>query len=271
VTAATAARVGQSFVDKVQDLVERVQYKRVHTRYHLEEILSLRYEAYLKEGALDPHPSGKLEDQFDRGANVRNLGVYLDGELISALRIHVLKGDQRVSPATETFPEFLFPELDKDKLILDPNRFVADYRRARFLPELPYATLRLAFMAADFYNADMTTATVRAEHQAFYARVFHYRSLCKPRTYPKLTKPIALMGADFRRERSAVLQRYPFFASTIAEREALFGDNPGRMRATPMPEGCQRPRKDGHPHAVSMIGAPPPKMPVGIGTHVRYA
>jgi N-acyl-L-homoserine lactone synthetase len=257
--AAMAASVTQTFADKVQDLAERVQYKRVHTRQQLDEILSLRYEAYIKEGALEPNSSGKLEDQFDHGANVRNIGVYLDGDLISALRIHVLQGTQRVSPATETFPELLVPELDKGKVILDPNRFVADYRRARSLPELPYVTLRLAFMAADFYNADMTTATVRAEHQAFYSRILHYSPLCEPRTYPKLTKPIGLMGADFKKERAAVLRRYPFFASTIAEREALFRDFAPRPRSTHLREGARSDVNGGYFHARSMLDTMPPK------------
>jgi hypothetical protein len=92
-----AASIGISFVDKVQQFVDRVEYRRVETP-QLEDILSLRYEAYIKEGALDPHPSGKLEDQFDVGTNVRNIGVYLDGSLVSALRLHILHGGQRVQP-----------------------------------------------------------------------------------------------------------------------------------------------------------------------------
>jgi hypothetical protein len=75
---AAAASIGISFVDKVQQLVDRVEYRRVEHPGQLQEILSLRYEAYIKEGALDPHPSGKLEDQFDGGTNVRNIGLYLD-------------------------------------------------------------------------------------------------------------------------------------------------------------------------------------------------
>jgi hypothetical protein len=222
-TVAAAASVGLGFVDKVQNLVDRIEYRRVENRGQLDEVLSLRYDAYIKEGALDPDPSGKLEDQFDQGTHVRNVGLYLDGCLVSALRLHVVEGRQRVSPAMDSFPEWVGPRLDEGKVLLDPNRFVADYRRARSLPELPYATLRLAIMAADYFNVDLITATVRAEHQAFYARVLYCHPVCPPRPYPKLTKPIGLMAAEFKKDHSAVLRRYPFFRSTLDERQSLFG------------------------------------------------
>jgi hypothetical protein len=222
-TVGAAASAGLGFVEKVQNLIDRIEYRRVENRRQLDAILSLRYEAYIKEGALDPHPSGKLEDQFDEGAHVRNIGLFIDGDLVSALRLHILDDRQRGSPAMESFPEWVGPKLDEGKVILDPNRFVADYRRARSLPELPYATLRLAIMAADYFNVDLITATVRAEHQAFYARVLYCHPVCPPRPYPKLTKHIGLMAAEFKKDHSAVLRRYPFFRSTLEQRHRLFG------------------------------------------------
>ncbi|GAC1336514.1 MAG: hypothetical protein NVSMB26_23200 [Beijerinckiaceae bacterium] len=221
-----AAVAGQSFVEKVQQLIDRVEYRRVESRRQLEDIFCLRYEAYFKEGAIEPNSSERLEDKFDEGANVQNFGLYMDGQLISALRIHILHGDQRRSPAAATFPELLFPELDKGKIIIDPNRFVAGYRRARSLPELPYATLRLAIMAADYFDAEMITATVRPEHQAFYLRILRCHPLCEPRAYPNLSKLFGLMAADFKRDRAGVVRRFPFFDSTLAERQMLFGAYP---------------------------------------------
>jgi hypothetical protein len=249
-----AASIGISFVDKVQQFVDRVEYRRVENPRQLEDILSLRYEAYIKEGALDPHPSGKLEDQFDGGTNVRNIGIYLDGSLVSALRLHILYGTQRVSPAMETFPEWLGPRLDDGEVLLDPNRFVADYRQARCLPELPYATLRLAIMAADYFNVDLITATVRAEHQAFYRRVVYCHPVCPPRPYPKLTKPIGLMAADFKKDHAAALRRYPFFHSTFEERHRLFGSPLLSRHAFPnVPNSVAGSSDETGPHARSMI------------------
>ena len=44
-------------------------------------------------------------------------------------------------------------------------------------------TLRLAYVACKHFRADIGTATVRKEHQAFYRRVFLHKTLCPPRRY----------------------------------------------------------------------------------------
>ncbi len=74
----------------------------------------------------------------------------------------------------------------------------------------------------NIFNADIGTATVRAEHQAFYRRVFMHKVLCPPRPYPTLTKPLSLMAVDFHAKREKVFQRYPIFRSTFFERRMLF-------------------------------------------------
>jgi hypothetical protein len=90
-------------------------------------------------------------------------------------------------------------------------------------PELCYVTTRLAWLASEYFAADLLLATVRAEHQAFYRRVFGHKLICEPRHYPSLTKPISLMALDYRLNRERVLRRYPFFRSTYFERRMLFG------------------------------------------------
>src|SRR5690606_18461967 len=65
-------------------------------------------------------------------------------------------------------------------------------------------------------------ATVRAEHQAFYRRVFGFRLLCDPKPYASLIKPLSLMALDFAEARDRVHRRYPVFRSTLFERRMLF-------------------------------------------------
>ena len=103
-----------------------------------------------------------------------------------------------------------------------PPGFVADAECARAFPELPYATVRLGYMAADYFGADLVLATVRAEHRAFYKRIFGHQTVCEPRPYPTLAKPISLMTLHYPSERGRIVQRYPFFRSTLFERRMLF-------------------------------------------------
>jgi hypothetical protein len=119
--------------------------------------------------------------------------------------------------------------LAKGKVIVDPNRFVADPVRRTKYPQLPYITLRLAYVACEHFRADIGTATVRKEHQAFYRRVFLHQPLCLPRPYPTLTKPLCLMAVDYPKLREKVFQRYPLFRSTELERQILFERNSDRL------------------------------------------
>ena len=53
--------------------------------------------------------------------------------------------------------------------------------------------------------------------------------LCPPRPYPMLTKPISLLMVDFARDGRRIVERHPYWASSVAEREAMFGPGPTRM------------------------------------------
>lgn len=206
-------------------LLDQVEYRLAETEVEKEEIYNLRYRAYLNEGAIEPRADTRLADRFDELPNSWTFGIYLGGELTSSVRISVAAPGQSDTPAVDAFPDLLEPELAKGKVIVDPNRFVADPVRRTKYPQLPYVTLRLAYVACEHFNADIGTATVRKEHQAFYRRVFLHQPLCLPRPYPTLTKPLCLMAVDYPKLRDKVFRRYPLFRSTEAERRMLFERN----------------------------------------------
>lgn len=203
-------------------LLDQVDYRLAETEAEKEAIYSLRYRAYLHEGAIEPRADQRLTDRFDDLPNSWIFGIYLDGELTSSIRISVATPDNDDTPAVDAFRDLLEPELAQGKVIVDPNRFVADPLRRTKYPELPYMTLRLAYVACTHFGADIGTATVRKEHQAFYRRVFLHKPLCEPRPYPTLTKPLCLMAVDYPKMCEKVFQRYPFFRSSASERRTLF-------------------------------------------------
>jgi hypothetical protein len=209
---------------KVEPL-DQVQYRLAVTQVEKEEIYNLRYRAYLHEGAIEPRADQRLTDRFDDLPNSWIFGVYLDGELRSSLRVSVATLDTDETPAVDAFRDLLRPELAKGKVIVDPNRFVADPESRAKYPELPYLTVRLGYVACGHFNADIGTATVRAEHQAFYRRLFFQKTLCGPRPYPTLTKPLCLMAADYLSIRDKVFERFPMMRSSALERQMLFESN----------------------------------------------
>jgi N-acyl-L-homoserine lactone synthetase len=211
-----------SFVDGVLDLVERVDYRRADTPDEREEIFRLRYDAYRQEGAIEPNLSRSFSDRFDGLDNAYIFGVHYDGKLASSIRLNISTPECPDLPALSVFGDVLAPEVEARKTIIDPTRFVVEPRIARTLPKISYATVRIGWMACEFFDTDWVLATVRVEHQAFYKRLFGHRPLCKARHYPTLKKPIALMGLEYPAAKERVHQRYPFFRSTYFERRMLF-------------------------------------------------
>jgi hypothetical protein len=203
-------------------LLERVDYRRIETAEDRDAIFRLRYDAYLREGAIPPNPTRIFSDPMDETENAWILGVYVDGALASSIRLHVATPSCRQLPALSVFSDLLTAELAAGRTIIDPTRFVTDRELSRRHPELCYVTVRLAWMASEYFRANLLLATVRAEHQAFYKRVFGHRAICEPRPYPTLSKPISFMALDYPTRKNVVNARYPFFHSTHFERRMLF-------------------------------------------------
>jgi hypothetical protein len=203
-------------------LLDRVDYRLVETAEERDRICSLRYRAYLNGGLIPPSETQRVYDPYDDAPNAWTLGIYVDGELCSSIRLHVLTSEWRMSHATELFGEVLHPRLDRGEVFVDPSRLAADPEKARRFPELPYLTVRLAYMACEYFNADTGLALVRAEHQAFYRRVFLQETIAEPRPIPIILQKVALMACDFRALREKVLTRFPIMRSTSVEQRMLF-------------------------------------------------
>ena len=203
-------------------LFDRVDYRSIETPAEKDSIYLMRYRAYLHGGLILPSESQRVSDRYDEAPNAWTFGIYVDGELCSSLRIHVLTSDWRMSYATELFGDVLHPRLDQGEVFIDPARFVADPEKAQRFPELPYLTLRLAYLACEYFNADTGLALVRAEHQAFYRRVFLSEVIAEPRSFPGFLPKVALTASNFRAVREKVMTRFPIMRSSAFERQMLF-------------------------------------------------
>jgi hypothetical protein len=204
------------------ELFDRIDYRLVETPEDKERICELRYKGYLHGGLISSSESQRVTDRYDDAPNAWTFGIYVDGELCSSLRLHVLTSEWRMSHTSDLFADVLYPRLDQGEVFIDPARFVADPEKARRFPELPYLTLRLAYVACEHFKADTGLAAVRAEHQAFYRRVFLHEPITEMRSAPNLLINVALMTSDFRSLRERVLTRFPIMRSSAFERRMLF-------------------------------------------------
>lgn len=218
----SVASVTLAAIERGYELLDHVDYRLAETSAEREQIYRLRYRAYLQEGAIEPRPDQRVTDRFDDLPNTWIFGVYYDGVLASSIRVSVATPENPVSPSVDAFSDVLQPELAKGKIIVDPTRFVADPARAKTYRELPYLTVRLGYVGCEHFAADIGLASVRADHAAFYRRVFLQEMLAPARLPPGMIKPVCLMAADYRAVRERIFQRYPYFRSTLFERRMLF-------------------------------------------------
>lgn len=212
----------QSFAQRLATFRGEISYSRAATIQQRDQVFQLRHAAYLAEGAIDPIPSGRFKDDYDDTDNCQIYAVHRGEELVSSIRFHVISGDARKGPAIDVFPDLVHPMIDKGFTVVDPTRLVVQRQASRSWPQLPYLTMRVACMAAEYYSAAWCLATVRSEHQAFYRRIFGFKPLSEGRPYPTLKSRIVLMIGDMVSIRDRVAKRYPVFTSSIAEQRMLF-------------------------------------------------
>lgn len=216
------ARPPRISVGQSTKLMDHVDYKLAETTEDRESIYRMRYRAFLDEGAISPNAQGMISDRFDDLPSSWIFGVYVRDTLVSSIRVTVASEASRTSPSYDVFEDILAPMIDQGMTIVDPTFFVADPDQARRFPALPYLTIRLCYVACAHFGADLLLATVRAEHRAFYRKVFLHAPLAGPRMFPGLIKPLVLMASNFGSVRDRVLTKYPYLHSSLFERRMLF-------------------------------------------------
>ena len=239
---AAAARAGKPsrFSGTLLDILDRVSYARVDPAVIDDPVYRLRYRAYTREGFMDHNPQEICIDDLDGAPNGVSFGIYINAELVSSIRLHHLTTTHPHSPSMKVFPDVLAPLLERGMSFIDPSRFTADHNASLAYPALPFLTLRMAAMASVHFGADQCLALVRSEHGPFYKRVFGSERIADERRYPDLHFPVALFAAPVDAIRARVAERFPFFLSTAAEREHLFGQVVSATGNRPVPASARQ-------------------------------
>jgi N-acyl-L-homoserine lactone synthetase len=199
-----------SLNERAAALARKVEMFAVTSVVDRGDIYRLRYRCYLREQAIEAASDQMLHDVFDRHARTVTFGFRIAGAIVGSMRLHVLDRIQAESPTIRAFGEILLPLLQADHRIIDCSRFVVDQDASRRWPELAYVALRLPIAAAEASGAGRILAAVRKEHMPFYQRVLRFDTLCAPRPYHQLIKPLGLMVGDLPSGKHSVFERYSF-------------------------------------------------------------
>ncbi len=95
--------------DRVRHFMQRVDYRRADTPEQREEVFRLRYDAYLRDGYIQPKRERRFTDPVDDLENNWLFGIYVDDELVSSIRLTVTLPGHDYVPAYDVFAEALAP------------------------------------------------------------------------------------------------------------------------------------------------------------------
>ncbi len=229
------------FAARGMDLLKRIEYRPVTSSADLEDLYRFRYACYHNAGMCEFNDQEMICDRYDQDPQVMRFALWLDGKMVSSIRIQHVRPDRRVGVSVVGFPDLLNPLLDKGCSFIDSSRFVTDPVASRENRMLPHLTVRLAAMATLHFQADYCLSLVRAEHSAFYQRLSLSKPVSEVIHYPGVSFGVQLNMSDARDTGEEVLARYPFLHSMAHERRMLFGA-PEALAARP--EGRFVPRPD---------------------------
>ncbi|MGC4026816.1 MAG: hypothetical protein QM744_17765 [Mesorhizobium sp.] len=212
----------ESFSSHVEALLDRTEYRKCDKGDDREDIFRLRYKSYLANGIVTDSDNHMLSDDLDDTPNAHLFGVFVDGRLLSTLRIHHVTADMPWSTSTRAFGDIVLPMLEEGLTFVCMSRFASDPEWTRLYPQLPYVTLRLAGMACLYFNVPYGLSTVREDHAGFYKRIYRSECISEPRPYPGVTSTVVLYRTDAHTDTETFFSRFPFFRSTPMERRMLF-------------------------------------------------
>lgn len=136
--------VQSSFSNKLLEVLDHIEYRRVETQEDMEEVARMRYRAYKLANILTLD-GAKLIDAVDFDDHAYVFGVYFDERLISTVRIHHVTPDHRISITRDMYPKEIDAFLDSGMTLIDPVRFAAAPRssvKCRPCRILPCGSLR---------------------------------------------------------------------------------------------------------------------------------
>ena len=83
----------RTFDERMYDLLEVTEYRRMESGEDREAAFRLRYNAYRREDFIDEHEDGQATDYLDEKPNTRTYGIFVVGELAGSIRISVVTSE----------------------------------------------------------------------------------------------------------------------------------------------------------------------------------
>lgn len=189
---------------QVQVFIDQIKPKEGHYQG--------RYEAYLREGIIEPKLNGIFFDEYDELPGTVYVTVEgASGRAVAGVRIKVLDDAAVPSISTQVYGTAVTEAMDPGSRAIDVSRMFTLKEDDAMVSYLQFCLMRAIFKCAETYNARYILAPVKAGHVSFYKNFFRFELVSEPIEYPGLSRPIGLTCCDVKAN-TATSSAMPFLA-----------------------------------------------------------
>jgi hypothetical protein len=185
-----------------------------------DELLALRYQAYLEAGLIEPSDAQVYSDRFDELPSTLLIGAFDESGCIGTLRLSFSEnGTPDVSlPCESTYPE-VAPLKQADVTIMELGRLALhpSIKNCSYRSTVYGALVRSGVLTCMATDVALTLVTSQLKWRAFYEYICGFKAISEPRLYPPGGVPVVLFSRDFRTADTRRIAQNRFFR--ISEEE----------------------------------------------------
>ncbi|MDW9478805.1 hypothetical protein GOB57_08830 [Sinorhizobium meliloti] len=204
--------------------LERCSYRAMTSDSDLDFLSRWRWQHYMEQETIK-NPSMTVqdfEDGKDRLPTARTVGLYVDGALVSAMRLHAINAEAYNIDVVDIGRERVERELAKGKRFVYSSRWVSDPKFSATVP-LIVATTRITPLACEYHRADYALSSSRENHVKMYERMQNAVLWSdRPEPIDNLDYLYHLISSDYHEFRDRIPVDRQAYASSAKEREEMF-------------------------------------------------
>lgn len=222
----------QGTMDWTIRFLERCTYRAMNSAEDLEYLSRWRWQHYMEQETIKNRSmtAADFEDGKDHLPTARTIGLYVDGQLASAMRLHAINSDDYNIDVVDIGRDIVERKVADGRRFVYSSRWVSDPRFSGTIP-LIVATTRITPLAAEYHRADFALSSSRENHVKMYERMQNAVVWSdKPEPLENLEYLYHLISSDYH----AFRERIPFdrqgYLSSRREREEMFAPHADSTR-----------------------------------------
>lgn len=206
------------------NFLERCAYRAMTSDDDMEFLSRWRWQHYMDQETIRNRSLTALdfEDGKDRLPTARTVGLYVEGTLVSAMRLHAITQETYNISVVDLGKDRVEREVADGRRFVYSSRWVSDPKFSSTVPAIVAAT-RITALAAEYHNADYALSTSRENHVRMYQRMQNAVLWTeRPERLPDLDYLYHLIASDYHEFHERLHIDRQGYLSSQRERQAMF-------------------------------------------------